>query len=161
MQACSCCPALQQHQMQSHVYCMKLHSPNTCCKPVQTTLPALNIPTPPALVMKHICLQIVGITSCCLDADSPDKAARQVSAAALRQELEWGMHLGLQACLLPLPSRLHNANFAQVINQVHLPRQPLHARGSLCRCSIVLHAIRHNCWHKDSKSVNWMCSSLQ
>ena len=72
---------------------------------------------------KHTCLQVVGITSSYLDADSSDKGASQVSAAALRQELEWGIHLGLQACLLPMPPRLGNANFAQVINQVFLPEQ--------------------------------------
>lgn len=70
------------------------------------------------LVRTQPCLQIVGITSSCLDADSSDKSARQASAAALRQELEWGIHLGLQACLLPLPPRHNNANFSQVINQV-------------------------------------------
>ncbi|KAL0038065.1 hypothetical protein WJX79_000828 [Trebouxia sp. C0005] len=62
--------------------------------------------------------QIVGITSPCLDADSSDARLRQTSAAALREELEWGIHLGLQACILPLPHRLSNANFAHVINQV-------------------------------------------
>ncbi|KAL3148615.1 Protein arginine N-methyltransferase 5 [Trebouxia sp. C0009 RCD-2024] len=62
--------------------------------------------------------QIVGITSFCLEPDSPDRNIGQASAAALREELEWGMHLGLQACLLPLPPKLGNANFAQIINQV-------------------------------------------
>jgi len=65
-----------------------------------------------------LCLQIIGITSTCLDADSSDARLRQTSAAALREELEWGIHLGLQACILPLPYRLDNANFAHVINQV-------------------------------------------
>ena len=65
-----------------------------------------------------LCLQIVGITSPCLDADSSDARLRQTSVAALREELEWGIHLGLQACILPLPHRLSNANFAHVINQV-------------------------------------------
>ncbi|DBA92605.1 TPA: hypothetical protein ACH3X1_002824 [Trebouxia sp. C0004] len=63
-------------------------------------------------------VQIVGITSPCLDADSSDARLRQTSAAALREELEWGIHLGLQACILPLPHRLGNANFTHVINQV-------------------------------------------
>ena len=63
-------------------------------------------------------LQIVGITSDCLDADASDKDVQQKSSAALRQELEWGIHLGLQACILPVPPRLDNANFAHVINQV-------------------------------------------
>lgn len=68
--------------------------------------------------MLCLCLQIVGITSPCLDADSSDARLRQTSAAALREELEWGIHLGLQACILPLPHRLGNANFAHIINQV-------------------------------------------
>lgn len=69
-------------------------------------------------ILLCLCLQIVGITSPCLDADSSDARLRQTSAAALREELEWGIHLGLQACILPLPHRLGNANFAHIINQV-------------------------------------------
>ncbi len=67
-----------------------------------------------------LCVQIVGVTSPCLDADSSDARLRQTSAVALREELEWGIHLGLQACILPLPRRLGNANFAHVINQVSI-----------------------------------------
>lgn len=68
----------------------------------------------------------MGITSFCLEPDSPDRNIGQASAAALREELEWGMHLGLQACLLPLPPKLGNANFAQIINQVCFPRNTCH-----------------------------------
>ena len=77
-------------------------------------------------------MQIVGITSACIDADSPDADTQQQSAAALQQELEWGIHLGLQACIIPLPCRLGNANFAQVISQVRSKGHVLTARVSSC-----------------------------
>ena len=129
--ACSCCPAShRQTPRKTSFYCIGLRPPKAFCKAVKDRLPAFNGSTLLPWQATHTCLQIVGITSSCLDADSSGKAASQVSAAALRQELEWGIHLGLQACLLPLPPRLGNANFAHVINQVHLARQSLGARCS-------------------------------
>jgi len=42
-------------------------------------------------------LQVVGIVSPWIDADSDNAALRRDSAAALRQELQWAAHLSLQA----------------------------------------------------------------
>lgn len=67
-----------------------------------------------------VCVQIVGITTSSLVVDSTDAVKQQQNAAALKQELEWAMHLGFQACILPLPPRLANANFARLINQVSM-----------------------------------------
>ena len=62
--------------------------------------------------------QIVGKVSPWIRPDSHNQVLRRDSEAALRQELEWAAHLGLQACILPIPPSLANSNYARVLNQV-------------------------------------------
>lgn len=63
--------------------------------------------------------QVVGQVSEWVDPDSPDPEVRRLSAAALKRELAWAAHLGLQAVLLPPPPRpMKAANYAQVLQQV-------------------------------------------
>ncbi|KAG2500070.1 hypothetical protein HYH03_002347 [Edaphochlamys debaryana] len=62
--------------------------------------------------------QVVGQVSSWIEPDSPDPALRQASVAALKHQLGWAAHLGLQAVVLPAPSRpAASPNYAQVLNQ--------------------------------------------
>ncbi|GIL73292.1 hypothetical protein Vretimale_4879 [Volvox reticuliferus] len=62
--------------------------------------------------------QVVGLISDWIQTDSPDPAKRQQSVAALRHQLGWAAHLGLQAVVLPAPHRPGQCpNYAQVLNQ--------------------------------------------
>ncbi|KAJ9525988.1 hypothetical protein QJQ45_009372 [Haematococcus lacustris] len=63
--------------------------------------------------------QVVGAVSGWLDPDSSDPHERTASQAALRAELGWAAHLGLQAVLLPPPANPGRcAQYAQILNQV-------------------------------------------
>ena len=64
--------------------------------------------------------QVVGKVSPWIQPDSQNQSLRRDSEAALRQELEWAAHLSLQACILPVPPSLHNANYARILLQVCL-----------------------------------------
>eukprot|EP00884_Botryococcus_braunii_P016344 jgi/Botrbrau1/3393/Bobra.0337s0034.1 len=66
----------------------------------------------------HLSNQVVGKTSRWIEADSQDPAVRRNSELELRQELEWALHLSMQACIIPLPLSRHNANLARVLHQV-------------------------------------------
>ncbi|KXZ56533.1 hypothetical protein GPECTOR_1g479 [Gonium pectorale] len=62
--------------------------------------------------------QVVGHVSGWIQPDSPDPAVRQQGVSALRHQLGWAAHLGLQAVLLPAPvdaTACHN--YAQVLYQ--------------------------------------------
>ncbi|GLC44329.1 hypothetical protein PLESTB_000481500 [Pleodorina starrii] len=62
--------------------------------------------------------QVVGQVSDWIQPDSPDPAVRQQSVAALRHQLGWAAHLGLQAVVLPPPHRPARCpNYAQVLSQ--------------------------------------------
>ena len=69
--------------------------------------------------------------------------ARQ-SEVALQQQLEWAAFLSLHACVLPLPPRVRNNNFACIVNQVRHSLQlacciklPAGRAGSnLTRCTL-------------------------
>ena len=74
----------------------------------------------------HAPLQVVGRTSSWIDVDSPDVDLARQSEVALRQQLEWAAFLSLHACVLPLPPRVRNNNFASIVNQVR--HFPLHVR---------------------------------
>ncbi len=63
----------------------------------------------------------MGQVSDWVEPDSFDTALRQRSVAALKHQLGWAAHLGIQAVLLPPPPRPANSpNYAQVLNQVGL-----------------------------------------
>ena len=63
--------------------------------------------------------QVVGKVSPWINPDSANAALRQDSAAALKQELAWAAHLGLQAVILPCPpERMSAVNYAQILNRV-------------------------------------------
>jgi hypothetical protein len=63
--------------------------------------------------------QVVGKVSPWINPDSANPVLAQDSAAALRQELAWAAHLGLQAVILPTPpERMSAVNYAQVLSQV-------------------------------------------
>ena len=64
---------------------------------------------------------MVGRTSSWIDVDSPDVEQARQSEVALRQQLEWAAFLSLHACVLPLPPRVRNNNFACIVNQVRHP----------------------------------------
>lgn len=62
--------------------------------------------------------QVVGQVSDWVEPDSFDPVLRQSSVAALKHQLGWAAHLGIQAVLLPPPPRPANSpNYAQVLNQ--------------------------------------------
>jgi hypothetical protein len=63
-------------------------------------------------------VQIVGKVSSWIEPDAPELELSSSSQAALKQELEWAVHLSLQACLLQMPPSTSQANFACIINQV-------------------------------------------
>ncbi|PNH09519.1 Protein arginine N-methyltransferase 5 [Tetrabaena socialis] len=68
--------------------------------------------------------QVVGQVSGWIQPDSPDPAVRQQSVAALRHQLGWAAHLGLQAVLLPAPHLpAASPNYAQVLYQDNLESQ--------------------------------------
>ena len=67
---------------------------------------------------------MVGKTSSWIDVDSPDADTACQSEVALRQQLEWAAFLSLHACVLPLPPRVRNHNFACIVNQVRRSLQP-------------------------------------
>jgi hypothetical protein len=61
----------------------------------------------------------VGRVSSWVDPDSPDPVVARDSSAALRAELGWAAHLGLQAVLLPPPPRPRAcAAYARALTQV-------------------------------------------
>lgn len=53
-----------------------------------------------------------------LDADSSEPAIKQHSITAIKQELDWAGHLGLQACIVSLKS--DNVHLAHILNQVSM-----------------------------------------
>lgn len=62
--------------------------------------------------------QIVGCISSWINPDSSVPALAQDSAAALRQELAWAAHLGMQAVILPTPPEPMRAfNYAHILSQ--------------------------------------------
>ncbi|CAD7703043.1 unnamed protein product, partial [Ostreobium quekettii] len=62
--------------------------------------------------------QVVGATSPWINADSQNAILREDSSAALRQELDWAYHLGLQAVMVqPSFHQQSVANTARVIEQ--------------------------------------------
>lgn len=63
-------------------------------------------------------LKVVGVVHPSLDPDSSDPAIRHLGTAAIKQELEWAGHLGLQACVLSLKPDI--INLAHIVNQVHM-----------------------------------------
>lgn len=60
---------------------------------------------------------VVGKTSEWLDLDNPSDTVRKASEEALKQEFSWACHLGLQAVLLPFPTRAC-PNFARCVQQM-------------------------------------------
>jgi type II protein arginine methyltransferase len=60
---------------------------------------------------------VVGEISDWIDCDNPDAAVRKSSEAVLREEFNFGCHLGLQVLVLPAPS-LRSPNYAAIIQQV-------------------------------------------
>jgi hypothetical protein len=61
---------------------------------------------------------VVGKVSPWIDPDSANALLRQDSAAALKQELAWAAHLGLQAVILPCPpGRTSAVNYAQLLSR--------------------------------------------
>lgn len=66
--------------------------------------------------------QVVGTVSPWVNPDSENPSLRADSAAALRQELDWGYHLGLQAVLLqPSITQRSVANTGRLVMQVCHP----------------------------------------
>lgn len=62
--------------------------------------------------------QVVGRASSWIAADAPDAQLATVSVSQLNRELQWAMHLGLQAVLLPRQSPGNTARYAHVLHQV-------------------------------------------
>ena len=62
--------------------------------------------------------------------------AQRDSVAALKAELGWAGHLGLQAVLLPQPPQpMNSAHYAQIISQVRERRHK--ERRGVCGCVCV------------------------
>lgn len=79
--------------------------------------------------------QVVGHVSSWIQPDATDPAVRQSSVAALRHELGWAAHLGLQAVLLPAPHRPAACpNYAQVLHQVRAGGWKGGGTGLDCGC---------------------------
>lgn len=76
-------------------------------------------------------MQIVGKVSSWIRPDSQNQILRKDSEAALRQELEWAGHLALNACIVPVPPSLDNANYARILNQVRLPSLSIPATNDI------------------------------
>jgi type II protein arginine methyltransferase len=67
---------------------------------------------------------VVGKISPWIDTDASDAALRRDSAAALQLELDWAVHLGLQAVILPPPpSLLKSANYSATLLKVRCAPQ--------------------------------------
>lgn len=64
---------------------------------------------------------MVGIIDPKLDADSDDVAIRQHSTTAIKQELDWASHLGLQACIISIQAS--NVNLARVLSQASMQKR--------------------------------------
>ena len=66
-------------------------------------------------------MQVVGRVSLSLQPDAADAHVRRESWLRMRAEIDWAAHLSMQALILPTPSALNTANYAQVLTHVRPP----------------------------------------
>lgn len=63
-------------------------------------------------------LQVVGRISSWIAADAADAQLAAVSVNQMTRELQWALHLGLQAVMLPRQSSENTAQYAHILHQV-------------------------------------------